>query len=127
MRLRISEKYLQLLLNGTKNYEGRFNHTKYSNLRIGDQIELVSPEKKCRFTLSAIEYYDTIEEMLLDRGVYSMLGITSLDAGIKIYQSFHKYEKPDLEGMLAFRLENNEKITVSPPNILLTGSFNPSI
>ena len=104
LELKISDKYLSLLLSQQKTLEGRFNSSKYSELRVGDVIVLKSTTRKHLFKITSIDFYKDITEMLQQDRLQKLIPNQNIDIAHDVYDSFKRLENPDLDGMIVFGL-----------------------
>lgn len=95
--LGLPERPFSAIRNGTKKAEGRVETLptdKYKNLKKGDIIHILNEDngEKMDVLVTYLHHYSDPREMLLAEGVENMLSSGStLEQGIKIYNSFTDY------------------------------------
>jgi ASC-1-like (ASCH) protein len=102
----IMKKYLNLIQEGLKTYEGRIAKEKYLNLEVGEKVKFIENENLDNFVICEItscEKFSDFRSMLLKIGLKRMLpDVTKLDDGIDIYNNIPGYAKDIIKyGVLA--------------------------
>jgi ASC-1-like (ASCH) protein len=114
-QLPLKMQYLEAILNGSKNVEGRINSGIPRLIKEKDHLLFFSGETCCLTKIVQKKSYTTFREMLEDCGVLNCLpGFNGgLDAAERLYRSFPGYaEKEKQHGVLGFVLEvvSNEEL-----------------
>lgn len=104
----LQDKYLEMMKNGTKVWEGRLNNSKYGAIQIGDRVTFESPSKVLEAIIEKRKIYPSFESMLKDEGVEAFLpgDDRTLDSAVEVYRSFPGYREGEAElGAIAFRIK----------------------
>lgn len=103
----LQDKYLSMMLAGTKIWEGRLNNAYYGSIQIGDCITFVSPTRKLDAIINEKREFRTFREMLQDNTVEAFLpgDGKDLDAAVEVYRSFPGYRDDEGKfGAVAFKI-----------------------
>jgi len=103
----LQEKYLTMMLAGTKIWEGRLNNAHYGSIQIGDRVTFVSPTRKLDAMINEKREFGSFREMLQDNGVEAFLpgDEKDLDGAVEVYRSFPGYRDGEEEfGAVAFKI-----------------------
>ena len=106
----IQKEYLQWIKVGKKTVEGRINSGKYTEITVGSELgfhEDSCPDDIFICSVTAINHYDSFEQMLTQEGLQKCLpGIQTMQEGIAIYRQFPGYkENESICGVLAIQIK----------------------
>ena len=109
MNLSLQEKYFNAVVLGLKTVEGRLNSPKFQDLCIGMLMSFtsVASDEVVVCEITGIHRYANFKEMLLEQGVENMLpGITCIEQGIAVYESFPGYKEKSVQiGVVAIKIQ----------------------
>lgn len=92
------EPWFSFIQKGIKTIEGRRDTDSYANIKKGDLITFIEPEKntKCLVLVKSIVRYKNLNDFLTNEQLQFILpGIKTKEQAKKIYESF--WEKEELE------------------------------
>lgn len=107
----LSEPWFSLIKVGMKTCEGRLNKGEFSKMKKDDIImfingDLPDPRSFC-VRISAIHYYDTFGDYLINEGLYKCLpGIDSIAEGINVYHKYYSESDESQYGIVAIQITN---------------------
>lgn len=109
LNVSLQRKYFDAIKIGKKTVEGRLNSQKFYGLKRGMKMSFttVDTNEVLWCTIEAIIVYKDFADMLCGEGVDNMLpGVTNLDEGVAIYESFPGYaQEVKKVGALAIRVK----------------------
>ncbi len=111
LNLSLRQQYFDAIKSGLKTVEGRLNSPKFKDLKPGMNISFtsVNTNETIVYTVEAMNVYANFTDMLQGESVDKMLpGITSLDEGVALYESFPGYkDEVKKVGALAIRIQKS--------------------
>ena len=105
--LGLEQKYLELIRNGQKIWEGRLNNDKYGAISVGDRVNFQSTSEQIIVYIEERREYPSFRAMLQDHGVNAFLPgqQTDLEQAIEVYRGFPGYRDGEVNlGAVAFRV-----------------------
>ncbi|NGX28316.1 MAG: hypothetical protein K940chlam1_00491 [Candidatus Anoxychlamydiales bacterium] len=116
--------YLETIMNGEKEYEGRINTEKCQNMKVGEHLKLFDKEALfgiiCEIT--SLDVFESFDQMLQKIGVLKLLAQLKeknhslnelLKEGVKIYQNFPGSKRVSAFGCVAIGVKFLKKINTS--------------
>lgn len=104
----LNDKYLEMMKNGTKVWEGRLNNAKYGAIQVGDRVVFESPTRTLNAMIEERRTFESFRRMLEDQSVEAFLpgDGQDLDGAVEVYRGFPGYRDGEAElGAIAFKIK----------------------
>lgn len=102
----IKENPLNNIISGKKLIEGRLNKGLFKNLKVNELITLSSKSKRCKVKIINIIKCNNFNDLLSNYSLSDILpNATSIEEGLKIYNSIYSKEKEFKYGVLGIYIE----------------------
>lgn len=106
----LRQPYLSLIKSGRKTVEGRIASGMFKSVAVGSKIRFFNQGDQVICTVTGVATYASFEEMLKKEGVERCLPGSTIEAGIRIYNSLPGYsERAKQHGVVAIRLNVDER------------------
>jgi len=95
-QITLQEKYLQMIINGQKNKEGRTNIDLFKKIETGEIIRFFNPNTKSDVFVEVVDknHFPSFKQMLVEGGINNYLpNINGLKEAIEIYHSIPNYRE----------------------------------
>lgn len=112
LEVTLKQPYLSLIKSGKKTVEGRIASGMFSSISPGSTIRFFNKFDQVLCSVTSIAKYSSFAQMLHGEGVEKCLPGSSMEAGIRTYESIPGYkERAAQHGVLAIRVkvEGKEK------------------
>lgn len=106
-QIKVKDIYLQMILSGKKNVEGRIAKPKYKNLKVGDILEFHSENNTVETKVIDLKNFISFKEMINYFGVQSCIPdlISTTEEAVNIYHSFPKYKENEVKfGVMGIKI-----------------------
>jgi len=105
--INVQEPYDAFILNGKKIVEGRLNKGRFSDIEIGDVLEL-EPEK-IKFEVIEKNIYKSFKEMIEKEGIENVIpDKNNINDAVDVYYKFYTKEQEDEFGVVAIKIKRLE-------------------
>jgi ASC-1-like (ASCH) protein len=104
-RLHCQDPWFTLIQSGKKSVEGRKNHPKYRNFRIGDSVIFHLGDEEFETRIVALRLYGSIEDYLMGETISRVLpGVHSISEGVDVYLQWNTREEVKRLGFIAIEI-----------------------
>jgi len=102
--INVQEPYYTFILSGEKIVEGRLNKGKFSDIEIGDVLEL-EPEKN-KFEVIDKNIYKNFKEMIKREGIENVIpDKNNIEDAVNVYYRFYTKEQENKFGVVAIKIK----------------------